>query len=109
MTMQFVRENGIEDVFQCDVCGAFQRIPKGCDCADCQWGCDDTYDAYADCETAEEVEEGLQELVRKGYLKKTKKGYIDSDRVTIMLNEGKTRKQISQILDKEVKPNSPHK
>lgn len=47
------------------------------------------------------VEDALKDMVKRGYLKHTKKGYVDSDRVTAMLKEGKTRKQIAKILDKE--------
>ena len=56
--------------------------------------------------TEKELKEGLKELVKRNYLKKTTKGYMDSDRVTFLLKSGKTRKQIALILDKEVKPNS---
>ena len=52
--------------------------------------------------TKKEVEDALKELVKAGYLKKTKNGWVDSDRVRAMLKEGKTRKQIAKILDKEV-------
>jgi hypothetical protein len=58
--------------------------------------------------TEKELKEALKELVKRNYLKKTTKGYIDSDRVTFLLKSGKTRKQIAFILDKEVKPNSSH-
>jgi len=53
--------------------------------------------------TKKEFENALKELVDKGYLKHTKKGWMDSDRVTAMLKEGKSRKQIAKMLDKEVK------
>ena len=56
--------------------------------------------------TKKEVEDSLKELVKKGYLKHTKKGWIESDRVTTLLKKGKTRRQIAKILDKGVKPNS---
>ena len=50
--------------------------------------------------TEKEVEKELEVCVKKGYLKKTKKGYIDSDRVIKLLKEGKTRYEISEILEK---------
>jgi len=59
--------------------------------------------------TEKELKEALEELVKRNYLKKTAKGYMDSDRVTFLLKSGKTRKQIAFILNKEVKPNSSHK
>jgi outer membrane protein assembly factor BamE (lipoprotein component of BamABCDE complex) len=49
--------------------------------------------------TTKEVEDCLKDMVKAGYLKKTKKGWMDSDRVTAMLKEGKTRQQIAKILD----------
>ena len=53
--------------------------------------------------TMKELTDELNMMVKKGYLKKTQRGYIDSDRVTAMLKEGKTRKQITRILEQEHK------
>jgi hypothetical protein len=50
----------------------------------------------------------LEELRDKGYLKKTKKGWVDSDRTKELLKEGKSRKEISKILDREYKRNKKH-
>lgn len=57
--------------------------------------------------TKKEVKDALNELVKRGYLKRTKGGYIDSDKVTTLLKKGKTRKQIAKILDKLASRNSP--
>ncbi|MEK6883959.1 MAG: hypothetical protein AABY22_30295 [Nanoarchaeota archaeon] len=51
----------------------------------------------------EELKEALNEMVKAGYPKKIKKGYIDSDRVKSLLKQGKSRKQITKILDGEYK------
>jgi len=51
--------------------------------------------------TMEEVKESLDLMVKQGYLKKTKKGYKDSDKVTKWLKEGKTRNQIIKILEND--------
>jgi hypothetical protein len=50
-----------------------------------------------------DVKLALDEMVRKGYLKKTKKGYIDSDEVTDLLKQGKTRNDINKMLKKRNK------
>jgi hypothetical protein len=50
---------------------------------------------YSDKEILRE----LDEMVRKGYLKRTSKGFIDSDEVTALLKKGKTRKEIKKILE----------
>lgn len=47
------------------------------------------------------VKSALNELVNAGYLKHTKKGWVDSDKVKAMLKEGKSREQIAKILDNE--------
>jgi len=51
----------------------------------------------------DEFEVALDDMVKAGYLKKTTKGYIDSDEVVVMLKEGKTRKQISRIFERRNK------
>ena len=50
--------------------------------------------------TETEIKGALDELVEKQYLKKTKNGWIDSDIVKSLLKEGKTRRQIASILEK---------
>lgn len=47
-----------------------------------------------------EIKEVLNKLVQKGYLKKIKDKYMDSNRVTSLIKQGKTRKEISKILEK---------
>lgn len=49
-----------------------------------------------------ELKDALDELVKDNFLKKTNKGYIDSDRVKELLKKGKSRKEIASILKKEV-------
>lgn len=50
-----------------------------------------------------EIKEALNEMCKRGYLKKDKKGYVDSDRTKFLLNKGKNRQEIAEILDKEYK------
>ena len=45
-----------------------------------------------------EVEKALNKMVKMGYLKKTKRGYMDSDYVKSMLKKGKTREEIDKLL-----------
>jgi hypothetical protein len=47
---------------------------------------------------AYEIKFALELMVKNGYLKKTNKGFIDSDKVTKFLKEGKTRMEISNLL-----------
>ena len=48
--------------------------------------------------TKKEVVAALQELIKKGLIKKTKEGYIDSEETKKLLKEGKTRKEIREII-----------
>jgi aldehyde:ferredoxin oxidoreductase len=50
-----------------------------------------------------QVVAGLRELVRKGYLKRDKKGWVDSDEVKSLLKKGKSREQIAKILERKYK------
>ena len=58
-----------------------------------------TYTKYTETELAG----ALEEFVAKGYLQKCAQGWKDSDRVSSLLKEGKTRKQIMRLLEKEYK------
>lgn len=51
--------------------------------------------------TMKDVKESLDLMVEQNYLKKTKKGYKDSDYVTKLLKQGKTRSQIAKILEND--------